>query len=93
MTANLSDHIISEMQTLRFDIQDALLKVKNNDLIDLSGIDERVGKVCSEIKSHPQATRDQAEPIMRDIITALEELAERLQDAIGDDDDDDDDHE
>lgn len=89
--------IIGELHGLRFDLQDALLRVKRGEIIDLGDIDLRIDTLCKDLKSEPKPMRDQAEPIMVEIITTLEELADSLRDAIdsdpafGDDDDDGDD--
>ncbi len=91
MSSSPSSGIIGALHSLRFDIQDALLRVRRGDIVDLGDIDTRIEQLCGGLKSESKTTRDQAEPIMTDIITALEELAESLRDAINDDDDDSDD--
>lgn len=80
--------LISQLHALRFDLQDALLRIKNKELVDMQDIDQRIEDFCADIKNHPANVRDQAEPIMGDIITTLEEIADELRYAINNDDED-----
>jgi hypothetical protein len=86
MTAYKQNNIIEELHRLRFDAKDALLKVQQDRPIDMSGIDERVEHFCDVIMEQPSNVRSQAEPIMSDVISTLEELAYALKDAIDNDD-------
>lgn len=78
--------IIQRLHELRFDVQDALLKVQQDKPIDMSGIDERVEELCETMLEQPPEIKDQAEPLMTEIISTLEQLAYALQDAIDADD-------
>jgi hypothetical protein len=76
------------LESLRFDLKDALLKVRQDRPIDMSGIDERVEYFCEEIIEQPQDVKDDIEPLMTEIISSLEELAHALNDAIDSEEDD-----
>lgn len=90
MSAISGSSMVEDLHKLKFDIQDALLKVRQDKPIDMSGIDERVEQFCDDILKASPDLREQADPIMTEVISLLEELAYALQDAIDSDDGEDD---
>jgi hypothetical protein len=76
------------LEALRFDLKDALLKVRQDRPIDMSGIDERVEYFCEEVIKQSPDVKDDIEPLMTEVISALEDLAHALNEAIDDDADD-----
>ncbi|GJL84387.1 MAG: hypothetical protein DHS20C02_01620 [Micavibrio sp.] len=56
-------------------VEDALTKVKSNEMPDLSNLDERVSGLCSDIEAADDETTARVQPMMAEMIGKLDELA------------------
>ncbi len=56
-------------------VEDALTKVKGDEMPDLSNLDERVSGLCSDIESADDETTARVQPMMAEMIGKLDELA------------------
>ena len=59
-------------------VEEALEKVKNDEMPDLSNLDERVSSLCGDIETADEDTKARIQPMMATMIGRLDELAQAL---------------
>ncbi len=56
-------------------VEEALHKVQEDEMPDLSDLDGRVSNLCRDVESAGQEAAESVQPLMADMITKLDELA------------------
>lgn len=76
-----------ELMTLADDIETMHIAIRNDEQLDLEGLDDRVDLLCQQIEAAPSDISTEIESEMAQMITALEKLAITLKSITEGDDD------
>ncbi|MAS88039.1 MAG: hypothetical protein CMH30_08720 [Micavibrio sp.] len=68
-----------ELMTLADDIETMHIAIRNDEELDLEGLDDRVDLLCQQIEAAPSDISTEIESEMAQMITALEKLAVTLK--------------
>jgi hypothetical protein len=74
-----------ELITLADDIETMHIAIRNDEELDLEGLDDRVDLLCQQIEAAPREISTEIESEMAQMITALEKLAVTLKSITEDD--------
>ncbi len=75
-----SEDIITKLSELTQFIENALDRLQNEDVVDLSHLDGEVAGLCEETLTLPPEEAVKVQPVMGEMITKLERLGMALQD-------------
>jgi hypothetical protein len=75
-----SEEIIAKLNGLTQFIEEALTKLQNGEVVDLSHLDAKVAQLCEETLKLPPEEAVKVQPVMGDMISKLETLGLALQD-------------
>jgi iron-sulfur cluster repair protein YtfE (RIC family) len=75
-----TDALRADMQVLTDFIIDAGHQVRSGNMVNLTGLDEKVARVCDRTLALPPAQATKMQPVMAEMIGHLEDLSNALRD-------------
>lgn len=75
-----ADDIRARMQDICDEIMNAVTTVESGAMVQLSGLDNRVARLCSRTLALPAADAADIQPLMADMINSLDRLGMALRD-------------
>lgn len=74
------DQLRRKMEEINDFVQDAETRVRNGEMVDLSGMDRDVAAVCTKAVALPSEQARDIQPLMAEMIGNLERLSTALKD-------------
>ena len=81
------EQVEDELQAIMTYVTDANTRIGEGEELELEGLDEKVEEICKQIEKLDPEQAQAAEPLLQDMIRALDELAHTIKEKGGFEDD------